>query len=138
MKRMIFFAAVFSMMTIASCKRSVENKQKDLLIQVITNGLWLVDFYSENNSNITADFTGYEFQFLENGTVIGTKNAVNTTGTWTGDYATQIITSDFPGASDPLLKLNGTWKIIDSSLDYVKSERITSTGKNILYLKKKV
>ena len=46
--------------------------------------------------------------------------------------------SDFPGAQYPLNKLNGTWKITDSSLDYVKSEMGTGTAKYLLYLKKKV
>ena len=138
MTRTLFFAAFASLIVTASCKKNVENKQKDLLIAAMTDGVWLVDFYSENNIDITSYFGGYEFRFVENGVVTGTKNSIITNGTWTGDFNTQTITSNFPNATDPIAKLNGTWKIVDSYVDYVKSEKITSTGKNILYLKKKV
>lgn len=121
-----------------SCKKAVQEKQKDLLIQAMTNGVWLVDFYSEAGFDLTADFAGYEFQFLENGKVMGTKNSIITNGTWMGDINTQTISSDFPGAPYPLDRLNGTWKITDSYLDYVKSEMGTGATRNILYLKKKV
>lgn len=138
MNKSLLFAAFFCLLATVSCDKAVENKQKDLLIEAMTNGVWLVDFYSENNIDITSYFDGYEFQFVENGVVMATKNYAMTHGTWTGDFETQMITSDFPGATDPLAKLNGSWKIVDSHLDYVKSERITTSGKNILYLKKKV
>lgn len=138
MTRILTLIAFIYLIVTASCKKTVENKQKDLLIEAMTNGVWLVDLYSENNIDITSYFAGYEFQFVENGVVMATKNSVMTHGTWTGDFNTQMITSDFPGATDPLAKLNGSWKIVDSYVDYVKSERLTTSGKNILYLKKKV
>ena len=134
------FPALLVMLTLItlSCKKAVQDKQKDLLIQAMTDGVWLVDLYEEAGSDLTVDFAGYEFQFLENGTVKGTRNSIITQGTWIGDINTQTITSDFPGAQYPLNKLNGTWKITDSYLDYVKSEMGTGSAKNLLYLKKKV
>ena len=120
-----------------SCKKTVEDKKIDLLVQAMTNGVWLVDLYTDGSTDITTDFQGYEFQFLEDGTVMGTKNSIMTHGTWIGDINTQTITSNFPGAPHPLSKLNGTWKITDSYLDYVKSEMGTGTSKQVLHLKKK-
>jgi hypothetical protein len=58
-------------------------------------------------------------------------------GTWSGDINTYSITSQFPTASDPLKRLNGTWKLTDSYWDFVKAEMNTVNGKNILHLKKK-
>jgi hypothetical protein len=138
MKRILPAFLLMLAISTLSCKKAVQDKQKDLLIQAMTNGVWLVDLYKDAGIDITADFAGYEFQFLENGTVMGTKNSIMTHGTWIGDINTQTITSDFPSSPYPLNKLNGTWKIIDSYLDYVKSEMGTGPTKNVLYLKKKV
>jgi len=138
MKKLLPVLLMLMGITTLSCKKSVDDKKKDLLVEAMTNGVWLVDLYTDGATDITGDFQGYEFQFLENGTVMGTKNSIMTHGTWMGDINTQTITSDFPGASYPLTKLNGTWKITDSYLDYVKSETGTGTSKQVLHLKKKV
>ncbi len=137
MKKLLPVLLMLMAISTISCKKTVEDKKIDLLVQAMTNGVWLVDLYTDAGTDITTDFQGYEFQFLENGTVMGTKNSVMTHGTWVGDINTQTITSDFPGAPYPLLKLNGTWKITDSYLDYVKSEMGTGTSKLVLHLKKK-
>ncbi|HUR10466.1 MAG TPA: hypothetical protein VM012_03815 [Flavitalea sp.] len=138
MKKIFSVFMIIALVTGSSCKKTIDNKKKDLLIEAMTNGVWLVDLYTESGVDITADFAGYEFQFLEDGTVMGTKNSVMTHGTWVGDFNSQTISSQFPGAPAPLGKLNGTWKITDSYLDYVKSEMPVMTGKNVLHLKKKV
>lgn len=138
MKRILAALCILLTISTLSCSKAVEDKKKDLLIDAMTNGVWLVDLYTDGGISITADFDGYEFQFLENGTVMGTKNSIMTHGTWIGDINTQTITSNFPSAPYPLWKLNGTWKITDSYLDYVKSEIGTGSAKQVLHLKKKV
>ena len=57
--------------SIAHCAKKKEEIQKDLVIQVITNGRWLVQYFSENTTDVSNEFTNYEFQFFENGTRSG-------------------------------------------------------------------
>jgi hypothetical protein len=120
-----------------SCKKAIENKQRDLLVDAITNGHWEVKQYIEGTVDITLDFTGYSFQFEESGAVHGLYGASVAHGTWHGDIHNRSITSEFPTAPDPLKKLNGTWRLMDSGWDFVKAELNTANGKNILHLRKK-
>ena len=120
-----------------SCKKAIENKQRDLLIDAITNGEWEVKQYLEETVDVTAQFYGYSFQFEQNGAVHGKYFGNAEHGTWQGDVNNYTITSQFPTASDPIKKLNGIWKLTDSYWDYVEAEMNTANGKNILHLIKK-
>ena len=117
--------------------KAIENKQRDILIDAITNGEWQVHRFVEENVDITLQFYGYRFKFEEQGTVQARFFGSTSDGTWAGDVNKYTITSQFPGAADPLIKLNGVWKLTDSYWDYVEAEMVTSTGKNILHLIKK-
>jgi hypothetical protein len=128
-----FFALVIGM----SCKKAIEKKAQDMLMDVITNGVWIVEQYFEGSNNISGQFLNYTFQFYESGTVTGTINTTSTNGTWSGSYSDYTITSNFPSADDPVKKLNGLWKIKDSDYDFVKAEMTTTSGTNTLFLRKK-
>lgn len=122
---------------IFSCKKQVDDKKEDLIISVITDGVWFVDRYVENATDISGDFANYDFKFFKDGTVTGTKATLVNNGTWAGDAISYTITSNFPTGSDTLLKMNGIWKLTDSYIDYVEAEKTTPTGTNYLYLRKK-
>jgi hypothetical protein len=122
---------------LVSCKKAIENKQRDILIDAITNGEWQVQQYIEGTVDMTVLFYGYSFQFEENGALHSNYYGIITHGTWVGDINNQSITSLFPTATDPLKKLNGVWKLTDSYWDYVKAEMTTANEKKILHLIKK-
>ena len=102
----------------------------------MTNGHWRVESYSEGTINITELFNGYDFKFETDGTVTGANGRVTSKGTWAGDIENYTISSNFPGAEDPLKKLNGMWKITNTKLDFVNAEMNTNSGKMVLQLKK--
>lgn len=133
----IFISLLFIAVSSLSCKKAIEKKTRDLLVDAITNGYWIVEQYVEKQADITTDFTGYDFKFNENGTVVGIYSGTNTNGTWSGNVTDYTITSDFPGSNDPLKKLNGVWKLVDSDWDFVKAEMTVGLEKNILKLRKK-
>jgi hypothetical protein len=126
-------ALFFSM----SCKKAIEKKAQDMIMDAITNGEWIVEQYFEGSNNISSQFLNYYFKFNSNGTVTGTISSTSTNGTWAGNASDYTITAEFPSAGDPLKKLNGVWKIKDSYWDYVKAEMPTSSGTNVLILRKK-
>lgn len=135
MKMMLVIAAVAFMGL--SCKKVVEETKKDYLLELMTNGTWYVESYLETETDVTPEFQGYSFQFFENGTVTGKKGNTGEQGTWAGDIPSRSIISEFPGVSDVLGKLNGTWKLKDSAADFVLAEMSTPSGKNVLKLRKK-
>ena len=138
MKRLIPFTLLCLLLVSSfSCKKMIEQKKQDALMDAITNGKWIVEQYLEGATNVTGDFEDYDFQFFKNGTVTGFNTGGSTDGTWAGDIDNYSITSQFPSGIEPLKKLNGVWKIKDSYWDYVEAEMNTPSGKNILHLRKK-
>jgi hypothetical protein len=136
----ILLAIVFAGITILSfsCKKAIEQQQKNIIIDAMTNGRWYVEQYKENTTDLTGDFFGYEFQFYENGHVDGIKTPVTKSGNWSSDITNYTITAAFPvAAGDTLKRLNYTWKITDSYLNYVEAKTTTTAGDNILHLRKK-
>jgi hypothetical protein len=121
-----------------SCKKLIQQQEEKAAISIITNGYWYVQLYQQNDSNITAAFSGYLFKFDANGVVTGTKDTVSDKGTWSTDIAARAIITDFPAAAAPVKYLNETWKITDSYADSVvasSSDTISNTS-NILHLRK--
>jgi hypothetical protein len=137
MKKIIPVLTLIILASSLSCKKLIEKKQKDAIIDAMTSGVWLVEQYFENGDNITSEFQNYEFQFYENGTVKGTRGTEVADGTWAADTDKYTITSAFPAATNPVARLNYTWLIKDTEWDYVNAETTTSAGKNILHLRKK-
>ena len=138
-KKSLLLVAVFAgVMMLFSCKKAIEQQQKNIIIDAMTNGRWYVEQYKQNTADISIDFFGYEFQFYENGNVDGIKNTSTKSGTWTTDITNYTITANFPASANDTLKLlNYTWKITDSYLDYVEAKTTTGSGDNILHLRKK-
>lgn len=121
-----------------SCKKYIEQKEEQAVIASVTNGYWYVQEYLQNDSNITASFSGYLFKFNTNGTVVGTKDSVSADGVWTANIGNKTITSSFPGAGNPLKYLNEIWHITNSSTTFVEanSSDTTNNTTNILQLQK--
>jgi hypothetical protein len=121
-----------------SCKKFIQNQEEKAVESDVTNGLWYVSGYEQNDSNITASFSGYLFKFATNNTVTSIYNIDSVQGDWAVDIAARTITADFPGAGAPLVNLNETWLITDSYTDSVSAmstDTIRHTS-NILQLKK--
>jgi len=121
-----------------SCKKFIEKQEEKAVESDVTNGLWYVSGYEQNDSDITASFSGYLFKFDTNNTVTALYNSDSVQGDWAVDISALTITADFPGAAAPLNNLNETWLITDSYSDSVSAtstDTIRHTS-NMLQLKK--
>src|SRR5580765_6050585 len=67
MKRL--FPVLCLVFLFSGCKKSIENAKQDLVIKAMTDGQWSVTSFTQNGTDITADFTGYKFQYYGNKTV---------------------------------------------------------------------
>jgi hypothetical protein len=136
MKRLVPIAAL--LLLLYSCKKYIQHQEQNALEAIVTNGEWYVSGYEQNDSNITAAFSGYLFKFDANNTVLGTLGATSVTGQWSDNINARTITSNFPGATTPLVYLNETWTITDGYTDSVSAKSIDTVNHttNILQLKK--
>lgn len=121
------------------CKKIQEDLGKKFIINAMTSGLWLVDIFTDDNVDIKSGFDNMEFQFKKNGTVIAinTVNSEESTGTWEGNTSDLTIYSNFPGAQEPLVRLNDTWKITNNTMVLVEAKPFVGNRKAYLKLIKK-
>jgi hypothetical protein len=140
MKWRVFFpAAMFFLIFAASgCKKVVTQAAENFMINLITNNIWLVESFSVAGSDITADFTPFEFKFNKNSTVFGQRPSLpDVEGTWSANPDAQTITSNFPTAPHPCNKLNGIWQIQKTTLSSVQANRFDGSIEYKLFLVKK-
>jgi hypothetical protein len=116
------YTAIIACFLFSSCQKTIENITEDLLVSVMTNGQWKITSFTKNSVDMTADFTGYQFQFLANNTVDAIKNGITEkSGTWSGNSTNRTIQSTFSNAVNPLLLINGTWNITNNSFTFVEA-----------------
>lgn len=120
-----------------SCKKYVEKQKEEIAMDIITNGYWKVEYYTEDAIDMTAAYNGYEFKFNDNETLNAIKPGSTLPGTWKANIADYSITTDFPGSALPISSLNGLWKLKDSGSDFVKAENTQSGVTKFLHLRKK-
>jgi len=91
-----------------------DNGNTASLSEILIDGNWLVAKYNDSGEDETSNFTGFSFDFRENGTVLATKNDDEVEGTWSvnteGEHDTFIL--DF-GEIVPLNEFNDDWDIED-------------------------
>jgi len=113
---------IISLACLTGCKKVIEKKAETAIMNAMTDGQWVITTFISNGTNITTDFSAYQFQYFSNYTVNAIKSGtVENTGNWEGDVNTMSIFANFPNATNPLLLLNGTWHVTDNSWTYVKA-----------------
>ena len=135
MKKLSFI--VIAITVLASCHKAIEKKAQDAIMKVMTNGQWVITNFTSNSTDITTDFSGYSFQFFDDYTVKAMKNGtLENSGTFYGDVSMMTISSNFPNAVNPLLLLNGTWHITNTSDTYVIANMTVGTEVRTIRLDK--
>ncbi len=134
MKDIRLYLPVICLFFAFSCKKLVEDQKKQAVMSFITNGQWKVESYLVDTIAVTDEFNGYTFKFNDDGSVVGNNGMSSASGTWVGEVSDYSITSDFPGAGDPLIKLNGHWIIKDSGSTFVKADLTTPGATMHLHL----
>ena len=137
MQKLLLIFSLISITVCSSCKKFIEKKKEQTVIDAMTDGRWFVLQYQTPTTDVTYEFTGYEFQFYANNTVQGFLNATITDGTWVGDMNALSITTTFPSATPPVNRLNGMWKITENSWYDVTAYNRVGADTNWLKLRKK-
>jgi hypothetical protein len=128
---------IIGLLLLPGCKKVIEKKTEDAILKAMTDGQWVITSFTSDGIDITSDFTGYKFQYFSDYTVNSIKNGrIEKTGVWQGDANTMSISASFPNAVNPLLMLNGTWHITNTSWTYVIANMTVGTEARTLRLDK--
>lgn len=123
-----------------SCKKAKESVIENLMINLITENVWVVTKFNVGGSSITTDFSAYEFHFNKDNSVNAVKaGAPDVIGTWAGSEDSKSITANFPSAAYPINKLTGVWIVINTDLSpkLVDSHRYEGTTELVMRLNAK-
>jgi len=135
MKKLTAFILLFVLLS--GCKKSIQDKQEDLVILAMTDGKWAVSIFTLNGTTITPDFSGYRFKYYSNKTVDAINNGVvEKTGTWDGNSSTMSTSANFTGAVYPLNLINGNWHIDRNSWTYVEASQTVGSDTKTMKLVK--
>lgn len=135
MKKLVWISIMVCL--IGACSKAIEDKKEDIILDAMTNGQWYIYSFKEGSTDLSSSFSPYTFQFYRDGKVSGFTSETEDKGTWVGDVNTLSIITNFPAASEPVSKLNATWRITNNTWDYVKAETTVQGVKHLLHLKKK-
>ncbi len=87
----------------------------DDLVDILTDGLWIVASYTEDTNDQTANYTGYELNFDINGTVSASNGTSTNNGTWSVFSSGNQMALDF-GTDMPFEEFNDEdWDVISVS-----------------------
>ncbi|MEI6948495.1 hypothetical protein V9K67_14975 [Paraflavisolibacter sp. H34] len=124
---MRYLPAIVLLLSLTCCKKIKENIQEEAVLDVVTSGQWKISRFQKGDSTLTREFSAYRFRFQGNLKVEALKDGTpEAEGTWTGDQATQTITSRFTTTQRPLVLLNGAWKINRGSESFVEASQAHS------------
>ena len=119
----LFIASI--LLTFVSCEKVKQQVQEtvaeDLIVTIMTNGRWIVDVFAVAAVDVKQEFSGYEFQFLKDGSVEAVKSTATVKGTWKSDKTAMTIQASFPPGNSSLQRLNYTWFITKTGTTFVEA-----------------
>jgi hypothetical protein len=118
----------------SSCARNNDSSNQDIN-QVVVTDSWRVTLFTDSGNNETADFSGYSFEFLQNGTINATKGGVMQTGSWSVSSSSNKFNIDLgpkDNTNKPLGELTDDWKILSVSSTVIKLTDDNSSSNEFL------
>jgi hypothetical protein len=104
------------------------------LSNVIVSGTWHVSYFLEDSVDKSAEFSGYNFTFLQNGTSVAVKNYSSTNGNWSSsiDNGNNKLNISFTGST--LEELENDWSVIEFSTNNIRLKKGDIGESEIYYL----
>ena len=130
-------AVLLLSLSFVSCEKAEQFIQKAVLTQIITTDRWVVETFAVSGTDVTAEYTPYEFEFNKNGTVTAFEAAATVQGVWKEDIQALSIETTFNNPNPVLERFNHVWYISKSGANYVEARSVTVNAIYSLKLVKK-
>ncbi len=111
------------------------NTELNLFIENLSTGSWFVNVLEANGADHTANFDGYEFSFLRNGSAVavGSNNSIN--GFWTAQIDNgnlDFILNFETTTNSDFSELNDDWDVLESSQTIIRLSDVSGNGETDL------
>ncbi len=141
MKILISIVAFALLFTFTLCKKnsasspSVVAQSNSSINHSITQGAWKVIEFTENETNKTDAYFGYEFRFNNNGTVDAFSLANTISGTWSTKTDSGYLKLDLEFSNSTFFKeLNEDWQVITQTATKIKLLDVSGNDGKASYL----
>lgn len=141
MKLIIPIAALALLFTFTLCKKdsasspTVVAANNSSINHNITQGAWKVTEYTEDNTNKTDHYFGYEFRFNNNGTVDAFSLTNTISGTWKTKTDSGYLKLDLEFSNSTFFKeLNEDWQVITQDANKIKLLDVSGNDGKASYL----
>jgi hypothetical protein len=107
----------------ASCDKKDDSPSTQSIIQ---QGKWRITLFNDSGTDETYHFTGYEFTFNTNGSVVAVKNTTTVNGTWStgNDDSKSKLILNF-GTTVNFNDLNEDWQILEKNSSKIRMQHIS-------------
>ncbi len=132
-----FCLGVLMLLILPCCEVDVKRSDDIYNYKNFPGGKWVVEKMEIPGTSYLAEYNGCDFQFFTPGTVTASlSGAVSANGTWMTYKDKYAFDLNFPGANNPLKRLNGTWSVSYSSASILRSTRMEGAETYTFWLKK--
>lgn len=110
----------------SDCNSSGGGVDDTVLVNALTNGDWYVNYYFDDTDE-TADFADYVFNFATDNTATATDGSGSTNGTWStsaGDETELELNLNF-GTSIPLDELAEDWDVLEVTNEIIRLKDVS-------------
>ncbi|MDC8003811.1 hypothetical protein POV27_07095 [Aureisphaera galaxeae] len=97
------------------------------LADILSDGIWEVALYTDDGSDETIDYEGYDITFDIDGTVTADNGSNTNNGTWEALNADNTLLLDF-GADFPFDEFNDDWDVLSVSDTMVELQDVSGGG----------
>ncbi len=119
----------------------------DQILNITKNGIWEITYFYDSGHEETGNFSGYSFNFNEDGTLVAVNGNTEVTGTWSV-FEIDDLPSDDDGSMtenvnklslffvtpDEFLDLNKEWDIIYITENHIEVSHENGGNDQINYL----
>ena len=136
------------LLLLTSCKKLAllsgdQSTLEKYFAENVLNRNFIVDFASNSGTDITSQYTGYNFILTKdtsfyNGNMTGTKEGVTYSGTWSSnsDYSKLVINLNSPSIPAEFVFLNRAWKFTKKGVPVLNLAPWGNTDPKILYMRR--
>lgn len=131
----ILLAVTILAVSVGACKKSNDDNPSSITTaavnSTVTAGTWRVTYFSDNGTDETSNFSGFNFTFSTTGSVAAANSLFAVNGTWTTavDDSKVKLTMNFPAPSvTAFLELNEDWHVTARTDTKVTMQHVSSGG----------
>ncbi len=123
----------------AGIENSIEDCDDDgsgntILSDIIVNGTWHVSSFIDNGDDETYEYTGYNFTFSSNGSVVAIKSTTTINGTWSTTMEDGYSKLNLNFNDNLIEELEEDWRILENNNSLIKLRHVSGGGSGTDYL----